>query len=150
MLAPFRKPKTDCGVNIDGANSNNETLGALFLDDAVDVNGLLNGNTSCRLTHVAEISVTGDDLTTACNAVSVYHPPGLSQLFRQIELDILRSKGFIINPIFDEITFEMNNPLITRALVSDVKVGIILNIKKCKLDDTVVRPWKHQNTINEN
>ena len=48
VLAPFRKPKTYCGTD-----SENETLSALFFDDAVLTDGLVNGSASWRslLTH---------------------------------------------------------------------------------------------------
>ena len=47
VLAPFRKPKMYCGVNIDGTDSENEMLNALFFDDAVLTDSLVNGSTSC-------------------------------------------------------------------------------------------------------
>ena len=48
MLAPFRKPKTYCGVNTDGTDSENETLSALFFDNAVLTDGLVNESASCQ------------------------------------------------------------------------------------------------------
>ena len=48
VLAPFRKPKMYCGVNTDGTNSDNKTPSALFFDDAVLTDSLVNGNASCR------------------------------------------------------------------------------------------------------
>ena len=40
--------------------------------------------------------------------------------------------------------------LITHAIVSDLNVGINLNVKQHKMDDTLAHPWKRQRTINEN
>ena len=85
MLAPFRKPKTYCSVNTDGTDSDNKTLSALFFDDAVLANSLVNGNASCQ-------------------------------------------------------------SLLTHAIVSDLKVGINLNVKQRKMDDTYL--FKCQMTIN--
>ena len=53
VLAPFRKPKTYRSVNTDGADSENETLSALFFDNAVLTDGLVNESASCQslLTH---------------------------------------------------------------------------------------------------
>ena len=53
VLAPVRKPKTYCSVNTDGANSENEMLSALFFDNAVLTDCLVNESTSCQslLTH---------------------------------------------------------------------------------------------------
>ena len=48
VLAPFRKPKTYCGVNTDSTNSDNKMPSALFFDDAVLTDGLVNGNASCQ------------------------------------------------------------------------------------------------------
>ena len=52
-MAPFRKPKRYCGVNTAGADSENETLSALFFDNAVLADSLVNESTSCQslLTH---------------------------------------------------------------------------------------------------
>ena len=86
VLAPFRKPKIYCGVNTDSADSDNKTLNALFFDDTVLTDSLLNGNTSCQ-------------------------------------------------------------SLLTHAIVSDLKVGVNLNVKQHKMDDT--HPFKRQNIINE-
>ena len=48
VLAPFRKPKTYCGVNTDGTDSENEMLSALFFDNAVLTDGLVNESASCQ------------------------------------------------------------------------------------------------------
>ena len=48
VLATFRKPKTYCGVNTDGANNENETLSALFFENAVLTDGLVNESASCQ------------------------------------------------------------------------------------------------------
>ena len=48
-VGTFRKPKTYCGVNTDGTDSDNKMLSALFFDDALLTNSLVNGNASCRL-----------------------------------------------------------------------------------------------------
>ena len=48
VLAPFRKPKTYCGVNTDGANSENEMLSALFFDNDVLTDGLVNESALCQ------------------------------------------------------------------------------------------------------
>ena len=86
VLAPFRKPKTYCGVNTDSADSENETLSALFFDNAVLTDDLVNESASCQ-------------------------------------------------------------SLLTRAIASDVKVGVNLSVKQRMMDDT--RPFKHQKTIND-
>ena len=86
VLAPFRKPKTYCGVNTDGTDSENEMLSALFFDNAVLTDGLVNESASCQL-------------------------------------------------------------LLTRAIASDVKVGVNLSVKQRMMDDT--RLFKWQKTIND-
>ena len=86
VLAPFRKPKMYCSVNTDGTNSENEMLSALFFDNAVLTNGLVNESDSCQ-------------------------------------------------------------SLLTRAIASDVKVGINLSVKQCMMDDTNL--FKCQKTIND-
>ena len=48
VLAPFRKPKMYCGVNTDGADSENEMLSALFFDNAVLTDSLVNESASCQ------------------------------------------------------------------------------------------------------
>ena len=40
----------------------------------------------------------------------MYHHVGLQELFHQVEMHMLLSRGFIINPLLDEILFNMNNP----------------------------------------
>ena len=53
VLAPFRKPKTYCSVNTVGTDSENKTLSALFFDNTVLTDGLVNESASCQslLTH---------------------------------------------------------------------------------------------------
>ena len=75
-----------CGVNTDGADSGNETLSALFFDNTVLTDGLVNESASCQL-------------------------------------------------------------LLTRAIASDVKVGINLSVKHHMMDET--HPFKWQKTIND-
>ena len=86
VLAPFRKPKTYCGVNTDCADSENEMLSALIFDNAVLTDGLVNESASCQ-------------------------------------------------------------SLLTRAIASDLKVGVNLSVKQHTMDDT--HPFKRQKTIND-
>ena len=242
-------------------NADDDTLSAFLFEDPMDTHdllGLLNGYpswTSSLVIEIIEIGATGDPPLLP-NTVSVYHHVGLQELFCQVELHILCSGGFIINPLLDEILFHMKNQgmcslnmfclrslpelnavaeviaslcdtcitvhslpalttspkasinesgdsslessvlkmddesddslvevyyrlpttlndtpakdicyldqnnkfmnlrfdidLITHAQVSDVKVDINFNVKKCKLDEHVYRPWKHRCTANEN
>ena len=110
LLAPFRLEKTDSAVNTDNANDADDTLSAFSFDDPMDTQsllGLLTRYPSRTSSPVVEIN----EITPALsNAVTVHHPVGLKELFRQVELHMLRSRGFIINPLLDEILFHMNNP----------------------------------------
>ena len=73
-------------MNTDGTDSENETLSALFFDNAVLTDGLVNESASSQ-------------------------------------------------------------SLLTSAIACDVKVGINLSVKQCKMDDT--RLFKWQKTIND-
>ena len=77
MLAPFRKPKTYCSVNTDGADSENEMLSALFFDNAVLTDGLVNESTSCQslLTHAIASDVkVGGNLSVKQGMMDDTHP----------------------------------------------------------------------------
>ena len=78
VLAPFRKPKTYCGVNTDGStDSENEMLSALFFDNAVLTNGLVNESTSCQslLTHAIASDVkVGINLSVKQCTMDDTHP----------------------------------------------------------------------------
>ena len=110
VFAPFRLEKTDSAVKTDNANDSDDTLGAFSFDDPMDTHsllGLLAGYPSRTSSPVVEI----DETTPASSdAVIVHHPVGLKELFRQVELHMLCSRGFVINPLLDEILFHMNNP----------------------------------------
>ena len=110
VLAPFRLEKSDSAVNTNNANDADDTLGAFSFDDRMDTQsflGLLTGYPSRTSSPVVEI----DETTPASsNAVIVHHPVCLKELFRQVEMHMLCSRGFITNPLLDEILFHMNNP----------------------------------------
>ena len=110
VLAPFRLEKTDSAVNTNNTNDSDDTLGAFSFDDPMDTHsllGLLVRYPSRTSSPVVEI----DETTPASsNAVIVYHPVGLKELFRQVELHMLCSRGFVINALLDKILFYMNNP----------------------------------------
>ena len=75
--------------------------------DTQSLLGLLTGYPSRTSSPVVEI----DETTPASsNTVIVHHPVGLKELFRQVELHMLCSRGFVTNPLLDEILFHMNNP----------------------------------------
>ena len=77
VLAPFRKPKTYCGVNTDGADSENEMLSALFFDNAVLTDGLVNESASCQslLTHAIASDVkVGVNLSVKQHTMDDTHP----------------------------------------------------------------------------
>ena len=110
VLAPFRLEKTDCAVNTDNANDSDDTFGAFSFDDPMDTYsllGLLARYPSRTSSPVVEIDET---IPASSNAVIVHHPVGLIELFCQVELHMLCSRGFVINPLLDEILFHMNNP----------------------------------------
>ena len=92
LLAPFRVKKTDTAVNTDKANYADDTLSAFSFDDPMDTQsllGLLNGYPSRTSTPVLEIEETTPDSWNAGNTVSVYHPVGLKEVFRQFEMHML-------------------------------------------------------------
>ena len=77
VLAPFRKPKTYCGVNTDGTNSENEMLSALFFDNDVLTDGLVNESASCQtlLTHAIASDVkVGGNLSVKQGTMDDTHP----------------------------------------------------------------------------
>ena len=104
VLAPFRLEKTDSAVNTDNANDSDDTLGAFSFDpmDTHSLLGLLAGYPSRTSSPVVEI----DETTPASSdAVIVHHPVGLKELFHQVELHMLCSRGFIINPCWTRFYF---------------------------------------------
>ena len=109
VLAPFRLEKSDSAVNTNNANDADDTISAFSFDNPMDTQsllGLLTGYPSRTSSPVVDI----DETTPASsNAVIVHHPVGLKELFRQVELHMLCSRWFIINPLLDEILFYMNN-----------------------------------------
>ena len=110
LLAPFRLEKTDSAVNTE--NADDDTLSAFSFEDPIDTHdllGLLNGFPSRTSSPVIKIGATGDPPASS-KVVSVYHHVGLQQLFRQVGLHLLRSGGILINPLLDEILFDMKNP----------------------------------------
>ena len=110
LLAPFRLEKMDSAVNTE--NADDDTLSAFSFEDPInthDLHGLLNGFPSRTSSPVVEIGATGDPPASS-KVVSVYHHVGLQELFHQVELHLLRSGGILINPLLDEILFDMKNP----------------------------------------
>ena len=110
LLAPFRLEKMDSAVNTE--NADDDTLSAFSFEDPInthDLLGLLNGFPSRTSSPVVEIGATGDPPASS-KVVSVYHHVGLQELFHQVELHLLRSGGILINPLLDEILFDMKNP----------------------------------------
>ena len=112
LLVPFRLKKTDSTVNTEIAD---DTISVFSFDDPIDTTGLLgllDGYPSQTSSPVIQMVATGGtgDPQELSNAVSVYHHVGLQELFHQVEMHMLLSRGFIINPLLDEILFNMNNP----------------------------------------
>ena len=77
MFAPFRKPKTYCGVNTDGADSENEMLSALFFDNDVLTDGLVNESASCQMLLTCAIASdvkVGSNLSVKQGTMDDTHP----------------------------------------------------------------------------
>ena len=77
VLAPFRKPKTYCGVNTDGTDSENEMLSALFFDNDVLTDGLVNESASCQMLLTRAIASdvkVGGNLSVKQGTMDDAHP----------------------------------------------------------------------------
>ena len=99
VLAPFRIPKTDCGMNTNGDNGDDDTVSVFSFEDHINADsllGLLNGygQASHTSTPVVADGVTGDGLmSTSCKAVLVYHSLGSSELFDRLNYIFLDQEG---------------------------------------------------------
>ena len=80
VLAPFRKPKMYCGVNTDSADSENEMLSALFFDNAVLTDGLVNESASCQSLLIHAIA---SDIKVGINLSVKQHTMDDTRPFKQ-------------------------------------------------------------------
>ena len=92
VLAPFRKPKTYCGVNTDSADSENETLSTLFFDNDVLTDGLVNESASCQtlLTRAIASDVkVGGNLSVKQGTMDDTHPIKRQNTINDIQITVL-------------------------------------------------------------